>query len=140
MQKTIRIYKHPFAFDVKVTFGTLEEMKANSRYDCWSNLYELRCDFNKDIAKRCGRRAAFIAIGCKNTENGWTGVSISHWEGTYGFREEWFEDEFKQGLFPIAAEWDGKTYIERSKYSGKDKNGVPIVCGTYYEQVDTFRY
>ena len=140
MEKTIRIYKHPYAFDLKVTFGTLEEMKANCYFDSWSKVYEFKDGFNKDISKKCGRRASFIAVGCKMaTPNEWKAVCISNWNGTYGFRE-WFDEEFKQGLFPISVEWDGKTYIERSKYSGKDKNGVPIVCGTYYEQVDTFRF
>ena len=62
------------------------------------------------------------------------GIRYSCWEGTYCYCPSWFDEEMKQGLFPVKANWDGKTYIERGKY---DKDGKYV---THYELTDTYRY
>jgi hypothetical protein len=57
-----------------------------------------------------------------------------YWKCSY------FDEQLKKGLWPVSADWDGKTYIERWRYKGKDKNGIPIADKPYYEQTDTFRF
>ena len=153
IKKTIRIFKHPYAFDINVTFGTFEQMIENAVNKYRWDGYQIAIggDFNKEISKRCGRRASFLEIGVQlelkesrasvtldNVEKAYA-ICQCRWEGVY-WKCSYFDEDIKNGLYPVTADWNGKTYIERWTYKGYNKYGVPIVGEKYYEQTDTFRY
>ena len=149
MKKTIRVYRHPYAFDLDVEFGTFDEMiKSAYSQGAWDG-YQVKVggSFNKKMDNTS--RAAFLQIGvqlktkkCGDmnymsmpkvhlTEDDVAsamGIMISPWEGTY-WESGWCSEELKSGLFPVRADWDGKTLIERTKKSKP-----------YYELTDTYRY
>ena len=136
-------------FKVEVEFGTLDEMLANRyRYQIWNGgQVFIGGTFNEKMNETS--RASLIEMAVEfdfdtytMNENGelhFNGVSspkgirYSRWEGTYCYYPSWFDEEMKQGLFPIKANWDGVTYIKRGDY----------VNGKYvprYEKTDTYRY
>ena len=150
MEKTIQIYKHPYMWNVVVKFGTLQEMLNNSLNDIASREIVIGGSFNGKMNGT--RRAALINIGVEISPSPdhcrfpkaedvkeVKGICSSPWEGVYWY-ENFFNDELKQGLYPINADWDGKTYIERWTYKGENKAGVPIPDKKYYELTDTYRY
>ena len=148
-KKVIEVYKHPYMFKVEVDFGTFEEMVANRyRFKKWNGgqLF-IGGSFNEKMNNTS--RASFIELAVefsfdtyKRDENGELhfggvsspeGIRYSRWEGTYCYCPSWFDEEMKQGLFPIKANWDGVTYIERGDY----------VNGRYvprYERTKTYVY
>ena len=150
-RKTVRVTKHPYMWEVSVEFGTLQEMLDNAN-DITGGEIEIGGSFNKRMWSESGRRAALITIGMKvyPTPDRYRfpkadeikeaeGICSSPWEGVY-WRISDFDEELKQGLYPVSANWDGKTYIQRWKTKGRDKNGVPIPGRPYYELTDTYRY
>lgn len=157
MKKTIEFRKHPYMWKVEIEFGTFEEMVANMyRYQTWNGgQVFIGGSFNEKM-NDSGRRAPLVEIAVefdfdyfKEDENkkyqffgvkSPKGISYSRWEGAYSYYRSLFDEEMGNGLFPVRADWDGKTYIERWKYKGKDKYGVPIPDKSYYELTDTFRY
>lgn len=152
MKKTIELYKHPYMWKVEVTFGSLKEMLDNAQNMIPSNEVELGGSFNKRMWEESGRRAPLINIGVKISPNpelhrfpkadditDVKGIGICHWEGVY-WEISCFDEEIRNGLYPVKADWDGKTYIQDCTYKGKDKNGIPIVDKTYYRLTDTYRY
>ena len=147
MKKTIQIGKHPYAFNIEVTFGSFEEMLANaSRKVYWDGYQiDLGGSFNKQMDYECGGRASFLNIGVQlelkddrlpiTLENVTAAYAISQcrWEGVY-WKCTYFDKEIKQGIYPIKADWNGVTYIERGNFD-KNHNWV-----THYEKTDTFCY
>ena len=149
MKKVIEVYKHPYMFKVEVELGTFDEMVANEyRYQTWNGgqLF-IGGSFNEKMNKTS--RAPWIELAVEfdfdtydRDENGKLhfnnvsspkGISYSRWEGTYCYYPSLFDEEMKQGLFPVKADWNGVTYIERGDY----------VNGKYvprYERTDTYRY
>lgn len=145
MKKTIEIKKHPYMFKVDVTFGSFDEMVYNRyRYQSWNggqvfiggtfneqmnktsraSLVEVAVEFDYESFKKDKDDLHFF--GVKEAK----GIRYSCWEGTYCYYPELFDEEMKRGLFPVRADWDGKTYIERW-----DKKR-----GYHYELTDTYRY
>lgn len=146
-KKTIQIGKHPYAFNIDVTFGSFEEMLANAKYKSHWDGYQIDLggSFNRMIEEQCGRRASFLSIGVQlelkddnkpvtldNVESAYA-ISQCRWEGVY-WKCSYFDDEIKRGLFPIKADWNGRTYIERGKFDQNHR------YQTWYELTDTFRF
>ena len=165
MKKVINVYKHPYMWEVEFTFGTIEEMvsnRASVRGMCRGfdksgkpfKYFHLNIggSFNREMDKT--NRAPLVQLGVEilvgRNIDYWREVNINdiqsvkfiqscNWEGIYGYREEW--DKFiEQGLFPVNANWNGKTYIKRYILNGKDKNGIPIIAGERYELVESYVY
>lgn len=65
MEKIVEIYKHPYMWKVKVSFGTLKEMLANQQNEMASSEIELGGSFNKRMWEESGRRAPLINIGVR---------------------------------------------------------------------------
>lgn len=150
LRETIQIKKHPYMFEGQVTYGTLSEFCEQYENQLSKNEKTVRMfldgNFNKKISDDCGRAAAFIGIGVEITRNNnfdiinVMGLRYTPYEGGYS-EVDWFSKKWKDdGLLPISVDWDGCTYIEKYKYSGKDKNGIPKIAGTYWKRVPTFRY
>ena len=144
MKKIIEVRKHPYMWKVEVTFGTLQEMLDKSLNVMSSSEIEIGGSFN--ISMDSTKRAALICLGCKispspdryrfpNVEDikEVKGICSSPWEGVYWY-VDYFDEFIGKGLYPINADWDGKTYIERGYY---DKNHRWV---EYYELTDTYRY
>lgn len=146
-ERVIRIGKHPYAFDIKVQFGSFEQMLENATDKCHWDGYQIALggDFNRRIEKQCGKRATFLEIGLQlelkesrepitleNVEKAFA-ICQCRWEGVY-WKCTYFDEEIKQGLFPVTADWDGKTYIERGKFDENHR------WQSWYEQTDTFRF
>jgi len=151
MKKTIRVYRHPYAFDLDVEFGTFDEMLSSAySQGAWDG-YQVKVggSFNKKMDETS--RAAFFQVGVqlKTKKDDKTNymhmpkkhlteddvisakaIGISPWEGTY-WESGWCSEELKSGLFPVRADWDGKTLIER----WDTKKSKP-----YYELTGTYRY
>lgn len=142
--KTVEIYKHPYMWKVQIKFGTLQEMLDNSPTRIHYGEMALGGSFNKQMDS--GNRAALIQIGLeiqptperlhKPNAKDITevkGICMSNWEGTYWYIDA-FDEELKNGLYPISADWDGKTYI----YDGAfDENHE---WKSWYRITDTYRY
>lgn len=154
-RKTIQVKKHPYMWNVEVEFGTFEQMIANRyRWQEWNGFQIfIGGTFNEKMNN--GTRASLIELAVEidaesfshvNGELSFSGISsakgirYSRWEGTYCYYESLFDEMMKKGLFPIRADWDERTYIERLSYKGKDKNGVPIPNKVYYELTKHFVY
>lgn len=148
-KKIIEVGKHPYMWKVEVTFGTLDEMIKNAYRKQSRNGLQVFIggSFNEGM-NDTGRRASLFELAveidydtysCKdgvlklNGVKSASAIGYSCWEGVYWYCD-YFEGELKQGLYPIKANWDGKTYIKRGKY---DKNGKYVY---HYELTDTFRY
>lgn len=146
----IRIYRHPYAFDLDVTFGSFDEMIRNAkRCEDWDG-YQIHLggSFNRKIEEIGGRRASYLEIGVSldvigkvSEENVVSAKTIcfSHWDGVYWY-SEYFDEYMKKGLYPVSADWNGKTYIKEWTYKGKDKHGIPIADKPYYVENDGFVY
>lgn len=154
-RKIIEVKKHPYMWKVQVTFGTLENMLKNRyRWKEWNgiqvfvggtfnekmnetsraSLVELAVEFNVESFK-C-EKGILSLNGIKTAKS----IRYSCWEGTYCYIPSLFDEMMKKGLYPISADWDGNTYIERWICNGKDKNGVPIPSKPYYELTKHFVY
>ena len=142
--KTIRVYKHPYMWEVQVEFGTLQEMLDKSPNVIHYHEMALGGSFNKKMNST--NRAPLIQIGLEVTpcpefcrkpkaENitEVKGICMCSWEGAYWYIDS-FDDEIKKGLYPISADWNGKTYIERGKFDESNH------WKTWYELTDTYRY
>ena len=148
-KKVIEVYNHPYMFKVEVEFGTFEEMIAKRyRYQTFNggqvfiggtfnekmndtskaSLIELAVEFDFDTFHRDENGGLHF-----DNVSSPKGISYSRWEGTYCYCPSWFDEEMKQGLFPVKANWDGVTYIERGEYV--NHKYVPR-----YERTDTYRY
>lgn len=148
-KKIIEVCKHPYMFKVEVTFGTFDEMvEKRYNYQSWNGgQVFIGGSFNRRMNDTS--RAALVELGVEFDFKSFTtdedkklhfigvespkGIRYSRWEGTYCYYPSLFDEEMKQGLFPINADWDGVTYIERGGY----------VNGRYtprYERTDTYRY
>lgn len=147
-KKTIEFYKHPYMWKVEIEFGTFEEMIANRHgYQTWNGgqvfiggtfnekmdstnraaLVQIGVEFDFDIYERSNGQLRFNNVSSPK------GISYSRWEGTYCYYSSMFNEEMKQGLFPVRANWNGETYIEKGEY----------VNGRYvpkYKKTDTYRY
>ena len=149
VRKTIEVFKHPYKWEVEVEFGTIEEMLKNCHnWVVWDGIEVLvGGSFNEKMDS--GRRAPLCQVGVQldvetyATENGVfsvsgvksaKGIRKCPWEGTYCYSKSLFDDMIAKGLYPVRADWDGKTYIERGKY-GKDNRWE-----SWYELTDTYRY
>lgn len=147
--KTIEVYKHPYMWKVNIEFGTLDEMLKNCyRWVRWHGLeVSIGGSFNKRMDS--SSRAALVQIAVQldvdsySTEGGTLkvsgvksarGIRKNPWEGTYCYYESLFDSMMEQGLYPVRADWDGKTYIERGKYDDNHR------WKSWYEQTDTYRY
>lgn len=147
--KTIEVYKHPYMWKVNVEFGTLEDMLENCYH--WVNWDGLEVSIGGSFNRRMnsGRRAALVQIAVQlivdtySTEDGTLkvsgvksarGIRKNPWEGTYCYNESLFDSMIEQGLYPVRADWDGKTFIERGKYDENKR------WQRWYEQTDTYRY
>ena len=149
-KKKIRVYKHPYMWEVDFTFGTLEQMIENresvtGQYTSSFHLY-FGGSFNKEMNST--NRAPLVLVGAeigvnKRTDY-WREVDVTDissvkciqscmWEGTYFFLEE-LNEFIKQGLYPINVDWNGVTYIEDGYY---DKNHRYQIS---YRKTDTYRY
>ena len=147
--KTIEVFKHPYKWNVQVEFGTFEDMLKNA-YCCkrWDGMeISVGGTFNKQMDST--RRSPLVQIAVQvqydtyRVDNGILklngvtdakGIRTCPWEGTYCYCESLFDDMIAKGLYPVRADWDGKTYIERGKY-GKDNRWE-----SWYELTDTYRY
>ncbi len=113
---------------VQVTFGTLEDMLKNAyRWQEWCGMQVfVGGTFNEKMNK--GSRASLVELAVEfdiesfSRQNGVLslngiksakGIRYSCWEGTYCYYKSLFDEEIKSGLYPVSADWDGKTYIER---------------------------
>lgn len=147
--KTIEVFKHPYKWEVEVEFGTIEEMLKNChRVGAWDGIEVLvGGSFNKKMDS--GSRAPLCQVGVQldvetyGTENGVfsvsgvksaKGIRKNSWEGTYCYNKSLFDSMLEQGLYPVRANWDGKTYIERGKL---DKDGN---WKSWYELTDRYVY
>lgn len=133
MEKKIQWRKHPYIYELNVSFGSLTQMLEN-RYlsrRSWESynmqMYEILIggNYNRDYWKGGRRRESSIGIELKVrlgkglldiTEDDVLSariVSYNDWEGTYGYRNvDGIEDCKVSGMYPIAANWDGKTNVE----------------------------
>ena len=149
VEKEIEVKHHPYMWKVRVTFGTLEEMlKNNYRWQKWNGIQIfVGGSFNEKMNDRS--RASLIELAveldvesyrCEKgnlTINGLKsakGISYSSYEGTYCYAKHFFDEMMEKGLYPISADWDGKTYIERCRDKGKGKYEY------YYELTKHFIY
>ena len=147
--KTIEVYKHPYMWKVEVTFGTLEEMLENAyRWVRWDGIeVSIGGTFNKKMDGT--RRAPLVQIAVQldveeyRADNGTLkvngiksakGIRKNPWEGTYCYSEGLFDDMLEQGLYPVIANWDGKTYIRRGRLNKNNE------WESWYELTDTYRY
>lgn len=147
--KTIEVRKHPYMWKMQVEFGTLEDMLKN-RYD-WKRWHGIEVSIGGSFNKKMdsGRRAPLVQVAVQfdvnsyRTENGELvlngiksakSIRKSPWEGTYCYYESLFDDMMKQGLFPVRADWDGKTYIETGEYDENHR------WKSWYVLTDTYRY
>ena len=147
--RTIKVCKHPYMWEVDVEFGTLEQMLENAYH--WQTWHGFEVciggTFNKGMDKT--RRSPLVQLAVQvqydtyGGDNGKLklkgvrspkGIVKSPWEGVYWYCESLFDDMLEKGLYPIRADWDGKTYIERGEYG---KNGR---WETRYELTDTYLY
>ena len=124
MEKTITIGRYPYRFEIKLTFGTLYDMLDNciQTKKGWGGVaIYLGGTFNEKMNKIGGRRAAFINVGVElnlkdsrfpttadNIETA-KGLNIHCWGSEQCYIKS-FDDEMKQGLYPISADWDGNVY------------------------------
>ncbi len=138
--KTIEVYKHPYMWKVDVVFGTIQEMLDNAHYkEAW-NGYQISIGgmFNKKMD--CGRRSPLVQLAVEIPRDGYIvenrkiklngagspkGIIKSEWEGVYWYCESLFDDMLEKGLYPVRADWDGKTYIE-------SEGGYKLTDGYYY--------
>lgn len=148
-KKVIEVYKNPYMFRVEVDFGTFEEMVANRYRFQTLNGGQLFIggSFNEKMNETS--RAPLIELAVefsfdtyKWDENGELhfegmsspkGIRYSRWEGTYCYWSSLFDEEMRQGLFPVKANWDGVTYIKRGEYV--NNKYVPR-----YERTKTYVY
>ena len=147
--KTIEVYKHPYMWKVNVEFGTLEDMLKNCyRWVRWDGLeVSIGGSFNRRMDS--GSRAALVQIGVQldvdtyRVEDGTLkvsgvksakGIRKIPWEGVYSYCESLFDTMMEQGLYPVRADWDGKTFIERGKFDENER------WKSWYEQTDTYCY
>jgi hypothetical protein len=138
--KTIEVRKHPYMFKVEVKFGTLQEMLDNAHYKVNWNGYQISIGgtFNKKLDST--RRSPLVQLAVEIPRDGYIvenrriklngtgspkGIIKSEWEGVYWYCESLFDDMLEKGLFPVRADWDGKTYIER-------EDGYELTDGYYY--------
>lgn len=155
VRKIIEVKKHPYMWKVQVTFGTLEDMLKNRyKWQKWNgiqvfvggtfnekmnetsraSLVELAVEFDVESFK-CEKGILSIN-GIKSAKS----IRYSCWEGTYCYSPSLFDEMMEKGLYPISADWDGNTYIERWSCSVKDKNGVPIPSKPHYELTEHYVY
>lgn len=147
--KTIEVFKHPYKWEVEVEFGTIEEMLKNChRVGAWDGIEVLvGGSFNERMDS--GRRAPLCQVGVQldvetyGSENGVfsvsgvksaKGIRKNPREGTYCYNKSLFDSMLEQGFYPVRANWDGKTYIERGKL---DKDGN---WKSWYELTDRYVY
>lgn len=129
--KNFKIYNPPYAFEANVRFGTYDEMISNamsvSNWDCSLKVI-LGGSFNEKMKRK--RDASMLYIGvqyskCLDWSNRNYGmvsaktICDSPWEGVY-WKSGYFDEEMKQGLFPVSVDWGGKCYVKRGKH---DANG-----------------
>lgn len=126
------IFKHPYKWNVRITWGTFEEMIANQidEYFTWKDKVIIGGSFNK--AMMGTSRAALVMIALQK-EGEYVATQHSPWEGTYFYLKErmGINENIKKGIYPVSIDWDGKTYIQ--DYDMKKKE-----C--YYRLTDTWRY
>ena len=131
MATSAQIYKHPYMWNVEITWGTKDEMLKNKipTSHVWKNQVIIGGSFNKEM--RNGSRAALVLIGVElHDNNNDASIQYCPWEGTYHYLDGLFDKNLEQGIYPISLDWDGKTYIV-DKYV----NGVQT-----YRLTDTYRY
>lgn len=134
---TSAVYKHPYKWNVRITWGTKEEMLANKHYSYNNKLVYIGGSFNKKLDD-CGKRAALVQIALRLENGEYVGIRENSWEGTYCYLDEFYpemkiDENIKKGLYPVSIDMDGGTLIERWKSEGK-------TWKQYYEQVETWRY
>lgn len=150
MIKKIEVFKHPYKWEIEVTFGSLQDLLDNALNDLTSSDIRIGGSFNNKM--RTLRNAALFQIGVrlevvpsvKDLFPGrpWPkadeiasvkGLAMSPWEG-----ECWYINTFDpylvKGLYPVKADWDGRTFIE-SGHFGPDKKYIEE-----YKLTDTWRY
>lgn len=111
---------------VTITWGSLEQMREKCKQ---SGNGTLCCAGSFNEKFNSTSRAALVQIGVRERYDGsYKGVQECPWEGVYWYISV-FDEQISQGLFPIKADWDGKTYIQRWS---QDK--------PYYQLTDTYRY
>lgn len=135
---TSAVYKHPYKWDVEITWGTKEEMLLANGYEKFEDNIEIGGSFNKAMWDAGGRQAPLVIIALYkkgDTEDTYVGVKRLPWEGCRCFLkgEMGIDENIKNGIYPVKIDWDGKTYIERWREKGKTSE-----C--YYELVDCWRY
>ena len=147
--KTIEVFNHPYKWNVQVEFGTLEDMLKNAKHWVrWDGMeVSIGGSFNKKMDST--RRAPLVQIAVQidydtySVDNGTLklngvksakGIKKCPWEGVYCYCKDYFDDMLEQGLYPVRADWDGKTYIERGDYDENHR------WKSWYELTDTYRY
>lgn len=149
VEKEIEVKHHPYMWKVRVTFGTLEEMlKNNYRWQKWNGIQifvggsfnEKMNDYSRaslvelavelDVESYRCEKGNLTINGLKSAKS----IRYSRYEGTYCYDTSFFDEMMKKGLYPISADWDGKTYIERCRDKGKGKYEY------YYELTKHFIY
>ena len=161
MKKSFMFGIHQYAFEVEVEFGSFEDLEKavlkskDRRYNGHKYVIEVPGSFNEKM-NQSGRRAPLLNLCLVlNIDNGNDCILVrmcncqddipsrehvksaslwgkSQWEGECWALDA-FKDEIEQGLYPLYANWDGKTYLSLpTKIDGK--------WVTKYEQTDTYRY
>ena len=132
-KKRIEVKKHPYKWYVDVTFGTKEEMVANFMDGESHCELDLGGSFNEAMWNYSRKRMPLITLGVKLSPHfdkyrpiipelidGVKGIGSSHWEGVY-WELDCFDEEVGKGLYPVKADWDGKTY-EVSRYDKESES------------------
>lgn len=148
--KQVKWKKHPYMFELNVVFGTFEDMKENAYQvrKAWeginTQMWELKVGgtFNENIRNGGRRGEYYFGLEIITTYGKkWNDiteadvksakiVNYNDWEGTYGYRDvDGIEDCKPNAQYPVAANWNGVTYIERSK-----RNSQTDELEYYYEK------
>ena len=147
--KTIEVCKHPYKWNIQVEFGSLEDMLKYCKYwKRWNGIeVSIGGSFNEKMD--LGRRAPLVQVAVQldvdsygsvdgaltiNGLNSAKSIRKNPYEGTYCYYESLFDDMMKQGLFPVRADWDGKTYIQTGQYDENHR------WQSWYKLTDTYRY
>jgi len=125
--KKIRIEADDYIFNVNVKFGSLNDMIDNSTRNesmAGGYCYVIGGNFNRAMLNLPTRKnqAPFIqiAVVLDRENNGATSININSWKAVYS-KNHYFDEELKNGLYPVEINWDGKTYVrgleDRGEYN-----------------------
>jgi hypothetical protein len=146
MTQQFEVGMHPYLWRITVEFGTLQEMLDNAipRGSTWTEDISLGGNFNPRM--QAGNKVPLFNIGVRITPipHPWhkpkaedvesvEGICMSPWRGD-NWPTDIFNEAIVRGLYPVKANWDGRTFVEKGSY-GTDGKYMPR-----YAETETWHY